>query len=220
MNTLSRKIVMAATGLFLCFFLLIHCLGNMQLFMEPEQARLSFNAYSHFLTGNPLVKMVSYVLYASIIGHAIYALIITSKNKASGGTYKKDNRGRASKWYSRNMGVLGTIVLIFIVLHFANFWYVYKFGQTELDLAGNKDLYLVVATAFQQLWLVVIYVIAMIALCYHLIHGISSGVRTLGLFHPKFVRWVNVIGVAYSVIICVGFAAMPVFMYITNPLNL
>ncbi|APA93968.1 MULTISPECIES: succinate dehydrogenase cytochrome b subunit [Myroides] len=219
MNTLSRKIVMAATGLFLCFFLLIHFLGNTQLFLEPEHARLSFNAYSHFLTGNPLVKMVSYVLYASIIGHAIYALIITSKNKASGGTYKKDNRGRASKWYSRNMGVLGTIVLIFIVLHFQNFWYVYKFGEIGIDANGNKDLYAVVVTAFQELWLVVVYVIAMVALCYHLIHGITSGVRTLGLFHPKFVRWVNIFGVTYSVIICVGFAAMPIFIYITNLKN-
>lgn len=216
MNTLSRKIVMAATGLFLCFFLLIHFLGNTQLFLEPEQAKLSFNAYSHFLTGNPLVKMVSYVLYASILGHALYAGIISAKNKAAGGTYKRDNRGRASKWYSRNMGVLGTIILIFLVLHFQNFWYVYKFGTIGLDVNGNKDLYTVVVMAFQQLWLVIIYVIAMIALCYHLIHGIKSGIRSLGLFHPKFVRWVNVVGIVFSVVICIGFAAMPIFIYLTH----
>ncbi|MEK6451319.1 MULTISPECIES: succinate dehydrogenase cytochrome b subunit [Myroides] len=216
MNTLSRKIVMAATGLFLCFFLLIHCLGNTQLFLEPEEARLSFNAYSHFLTGNPLVKAVSYILYLSIIGHAVYALIITMKNKAAGGSYKKDNRGRASKWYSRSMGVLGSIVLIFLVMHFANFWYVYKFGSITLDANGNKDLYEVVRVAFQQLWLVVLYVIAMIALCYHLIHGITSGIRTLGLFHPKYVRWVNVFGIIYSIVICAGFALMPIYIYLTN----
>jgi succinate dehydrogenase / fumarate reductase cytochrome b subunit len=184
--------------------------------MEPEQARLSFNAYSHFLTGNPLVKLISYVLYTYIIGHAVYALLITEKNKTAGGIYKKDNRGRASKWYSRNMGVLGTVVLIFLVLHFQNFWYVYKFGEIGIDANGNKDLYTVVVTAFQQLWLVIIYVTAMIALCYHLIHGIASGVRTLGLFHPKFVRWIHVFGVVYSVLICGGFAAMPVFIYIAN----
>ncbi|MBB1149477.1 MULTISPECIES: succinate dehydrogenase cytochrome b subunit [unclassified Myroides] len=216
MNTLSRKIVMAGTGLFLCFFLLIHFLGNTQLFLEPEQAQLSFNAYSHFLTGNPLVKAVSYVLYLSILGHAIYALIITSKNQKAGGTYKRDRRGRASKWYSRNMGVLGVIILIFLVLHFQNFWYVYKFGSIGLDANGNKDLYTVVVTAFQELWLVVVYVIAMIALAYHLIHGIHSGVRTLGLFHPKYVRWINAFGVAYAVILCVGFALMPIYIYITH----
>ncbi|WP_158962937.1 succinate dehydrogenase cytochrome b subunit [Myroides fluvii] len=216
MNTLSRKIVMAGTGLFLCFFLLIHFLGNTQLFLEPEHAQQSFNAYSHFLTGNPLVKAVSYVLYLSILGHAIYALIITSKNQKAGGNYKRDNRGRASKWYSRNMGVLGVIILIFLVLHFQNFWYVYKFGEIGVDANGNKDLYTVVVTAFQELWLVVVYVIAMIALAYHLIHGIASGIRTLGLFHPKYVRWITIVGIAYSVILCVGFALMPIYIYITH----
>ncbi|WP_026038811.1 succinate dehydrogenase cytochrome b subunit [Myroides injenensis] len=216
MNTLTRKIVMAATGLFLCFFLLIHFLGNTQLFLEPAQASKNFNAYSSFLTGNFIVKMVSYVLYLSIIGHAIYALIITMKNKKAGGSYAKDNRGRASKWYSRNMGVLGTIVLIFIVIHFQNFWYQYKFGAIGLDQYGHKDLYDVVVQSFQNGWLVILYVVAMAALCYHLIHGISSGVRTLGLFHPKFVKWINVFGIIYSVIICVGFALMPIYIYFTN----
>ncbi|WP_313375930.1 succinate dehydrogenase cytochrome b subunit [Chishuiella sp.] len=216
MNTLTRKILMASTGLFLSFFLLIHFLGNTQLFLDEQTAQHNFNAYSHFLSGNALIKVVSYVLYLSIIAHAVYALIITIQNKKSSGKYKKDNRGRASKWYKRNMGILGTIILLFLVMHFQNFWYVYKFGDIGLDPAGNKDLYTVVVTAFQQLWIVIVYVIAMIALFYHLIHGLSSGIRTLGLFHPKYVRWVAFFGIAYSVIICVGFALMPIYIYITH----
>lgn len=216
MNTLTHKLIMAFTGLFLCFFLLIHFLGNTQLFLSPEEAQQSFNAYSSFLTGNIFVKLVSYVLYLSILGHAIYALIISKKNNGSGGHYAEDKRGRSSKWYSRNMGILGTIILIFIVLHFQNFWYVYKFGTIGMDPWGHKDLYTVVVLAFQQGWLVVVYVIAMIALAYHLIHGISSGIRTLGLFNPKFVRWVNAFGVAYSIIICLGFALMPIYIYFTH----
>ena len=137
-TTLVRKIIMAATGFFLCFFLLIHFLGNTQLFLEPEKAQQSFNTYSSFLTGNIFIKIVSYVLYLSIIIHAIYALIISLKNKSAGGSYAKDARGRSSKWFSRNMGVLGTIILIFIVLHFQNFWYVYKFGSIGLDPWGTK----------------------------------------------------------------------------------
>lgn len=215
MNTLVRKIIMAATGLFLCFFLLIHFLGNTQLFLDPDSAQKNFNAYSSFLTGNMFIKLVSYVLYACIILHAIYALVISLHNKRSGGAYKKDGRDRSSKWYSRNMGLLGLIILIFIVLHFQNFWYVYKFGSIGMDPWGHKDLYTVVVLAFQQGWIVTIYVIAMVALAYHLIHGISSGIRTLGLFHPKFVRWVNVLGILYSVLICLGFALMPVYIYFT-----
>lgn len=162
---------MCLTGLFLGFFLLIHFLGNLQLFLPQEQAHLQFNAYSHFLSGNIVIKIVSLVLYTSIILHAIDGLVITIKNKKSGGTYRSDRRGRASKWYSRNMGILGTLILIFLVIHFQNFWYVYKFGSLPLDDKGNKDLYILVITVFKEWWYVVIYVISMIALCYHLIHG-------------------------------------------------
>jgi succinate dehydrogenase / fumarate reductase cytochrome b subunit len=215
LNTLSRKMLMCLTGLFLGFFLLIHFLGNLQLFLPQEQAHLQFNAYSHFLSGNIVIKIVSLVLYTSIILHAIDSLVITIKNKKSGGTYQSDRRGRASKWYSRNMGILGTLILIFLVIHFQNFWYVYKFGSLPLDDKGNKDLYILVITVFKEWWYVVIYVISMIALCYHLIHGIYSAVRTLGLFHPKYVKWIKIAGIAYSVIISVGFALMPVYVFLT-----
>lgn len=216
MNTLVRKIIMSCTGLFLCFFLLIHFLGNTQLFLAPEEAQQNFNTYSSFLTGNIFVKLVSYALYLSIIAHAVYALVISIKNRKSGGHYAKDERARASKWASRNMGILGTIILLFLVLHFQNFWYVYKFGTIGIDAWGHKDLYTVVVEAFSQGWLVIIYVLAMVALAFHLIHGFSSGIRTLGLFHPKFARWINVIGIAYAVIISVGFALMPVYIYFTT----
>ncbi|MCT3760281.1 succinate dehydrogenase cytochrome b subunit [Elizabethkingia anophelis] len=215
LNTLSRKMLMCLTGLFLGFFLLIHFLGNLQLFLPQEQAHLQFNAYSHFLSGNIVIKIVSLVLYTSIILHAIDGLVITIKNKKSGGTYQSDRRGRASKWYSRNMGILGTLILIFLVIHFQNFWYVYKFGSLPLDDKGNKDLYILVVTVFKEWWYVVIYVISMIVLCYHLIHGIYSAVRTLGLFHPKYVKWIKIAGITYSVIISVGFALMPVYVFLT-----
>ncbi|MDQ1855206.1 succinate dehydrogenase cytochrome b subunit [Chryseobacterium sp. WLY505] len=215
LSTLSRKMLMCLTGLFLGFFLLIHFLGNLQLFLPQEQAHLQFNAYSHFLSGNIIIKIVSYVLYASIILHAVDGLIITLKNKKSGGGYQTDRRGRASTWASRNMGILGTLILIFLVIHFQNFWYIYKFGNPPLDENGNKDLYILVVNVFKEWWYVIIYVVSMIALCYHLIHGIHSAVRTLGLYHPKFVQWFKTIGIAYSIIICVGFALMPVYVFFT-----
>lgn len=207
--------LMCLTGLFLSFFLLIHFLGNLQLFLPKERAHLQFNAYSHFLSGNIIIEIVSYVLYASIILHAVDGLIITLKNKKSGANYQTDRRGRASKWYSRNMGLLGTFILIFLVIHFQNFWYVYKFGTIPLDENGNKDLYLLVVTVFKEWWYVVIYVISMFALGYHLIHGIYSATRTLGLYHPKFIKWFKIAGIAYSVIKSAGFAMMPVYVFFT-----
>ncbi|QBQ40910.1 succinate dehydrogenase cytochrome b subunit [Sphingobacterium psychroaquaticum] len=216
LTTLSRKMIMALTGAFLCLFLTIHFLGNLQLFMAPENARIQFNAYSHFLSNNPLIKLVSYVLYLSIIVHLIDSILITIKNKKAGTTYQQDRRKRASKWYSRNMGILGTIILIFLVIHFKNFWYVYKFGHAPLDSNGQKDLYEIVVTTFQEWWYVVIYVISMIALCYHLIHGIYSAARTFGLYHPKYVRWVKYIGITFSVVVCTGFALMPIYIFFTS----
>lgn len=216
LSTLSRKMLMCLTGLFLSFFLLIHFLGNLQLFLPEEQAHLQFNAYSHFLSGNVFIKIVSYVLYASIVLHALDGLVITVKNKKTGGNYHVEKRQKNSKWYTRNMGILGTLILIFLVIHFQNFWYVYKFGNLPTDENGNKDLYILVVAVFKEWWYVLIYVFSMIALCYHLIHGIYSAVRTLGLFHPKFVKWFKTIGIAYSVIISLGFALMPIYVCFTN----
>ncbi|MDQ1150724.1 MULTISPECIES: succinate dehydrogenase cytochrome b subunit [Sphingobacterium] len=215
LSTLAKKMLMCLTGLFLVFFLLIHFLGNLQLFLPQEQAHLQFNAYSHFLSGNILIKLISYVLYLSIILHALDGLMITLHNKRAGANYVSDRRGRASKWYSRNMGILGTLILIFLVIHFQNFWYVYKFGAPPLDDRGNKDLYMLVVEVFKQWWYVVIYVFSMAALCYHLIHGIHSAIRTLGVFHPKFVKWFKIIGISYSVIISIGFALMPIYIFFT-----
>ncbi|WP_166922300.1 succinate dehydrogenase cytochrome b subunit [Flavobacterium poyangense] len=215
MNTLTRKVIMCLTGLFLCFFLIIHFLGNLQLFLPAEEAQKSFNAYSHFLSGNPLIKMISYGLYACILVHAGDAFYSTLQNKKTAGVFKTDHRGRASKWYSRNMGILGFVILLFLVLHFQNFWYYYKFGALPLDNSGNKDLYTLVVTSFQQWWIVLIYVVSMLALFYHLVQGVHSATRTLGLYHPKYVRWIQKAGLFYAVIICLGFASMPIYIYFT-----
>lgn len=213
-TTLTRKIWMALTGLFLCFFLVIHLLGNLQLLLPAAESQLQFNAYSHLLSGNILIKIISWVLYASILAHVIYAIIITAANtRARKVKYHYDRRGIASKWYSRNMGLLGTVIFIFLVIHFRDFWYVYKFGQLPLDAKGNKDLYTLVTEVYSQGWYVAVYVICMVALCYHLLHGFFSAARTLGVYHPKYVRWIKALGWIYSVGICAGFAFIPVYVH-------
>ncbi|MBV8254574.1 MAG: succinate dehydrogenase cytochrome b subunit [Chitinophaga sp.] len=213
-STLTRKIWMALTGLFLCFFLIIHLLGNLQLLIPGPASKEQFNAYSQLLSGNIIIKIIAYILYASIIAHVVYAIIITVMNTRTRNVkYHYDKRGNLSKWYTRNMGVLGTIIFIFLVIHFRDFWYVYKFGELPLDEHGHKDLYTLVITVYSELWYVVIYVICMIALCYHLIHGFFSAARTLGLYHPKYVRWIRILGWVYSVGICAGFAFIPVYVH-------
>lgn len=216
-TTLQYKLIMSATGLFLCIFLVIHLLGNIQLLLPESRAQQQFNWYSHLLSGNILIKIVSWVLYASLIIHSVYAIIITRRNnKASGRSYYYDKRKVASTWNSRNMGILGTIILIFLVFHFKDFWYVYMFTALPLDIAGNKDLYTIVVKAYEQLWYVLIYEISFIALGFHLLHGFFSAARTLGLYHPKYIRAVKIFGWVYTAIITLGFMAIPLYIHFTK----
>ncbi|RFS23310.1 succinate dehydrogenase [Chitinophaga silvatica] len=213
-RTLSRKNWMAVTGLFLCFYLVIHLLGNLQLLLPDERAHIQFNWYAEVLSGNIIIRVVSWILFASIIGHIIYALIITlTNNHARNIRYQYDRRSAESKWYTRNMGVLGTVILIFLLIHLRDFWYIYKFGDLPVDEKGRKDLYVLVIKVYSDLWYVLLYVVCMIALFYHLLHGFFSAARTLGLYHPRYVRWVKMFGWVYSVVICAGFAFIPLYVH-------
>jgi succinate dehydrogenase / fumarate reductase cytochrome b subunit len=221
-NSLVRKNLMALTGLFLCFFLVIHLAGNLQLLLPVERAHTQYNHYSELLSHNYLIKAISYLLYASIIGHAIYALILTLRARAARGPvgYAYDRRGAASAWYTRYMGVLGALILVFLVFHMANFWYPYKFGEMPMDPAGRKDLYLIVVTAYQEWWYVAIYVVSLLVLGYHLLHGFRSAFQTLGVYHYRYGRWVLWAGYAYTFLITFGFLLIPLWVFFTKPTSL
>lgn len=127
-STIGKKLIMSLTGLFLCLFLIIHLIGNLQLF--KDDGGQAFNEYAYTMTHFAPIKIVSYLLYLSIIVHAIYALIVTIRNKKARPVgYAKYDGAANSKWNSRNMGLLGTIILIFIVVHMNGFWYTYHFRE-------------------------------------------------------------------------------------------
>lgn len=133
-----KKYWMAFTGLFLCLFLLGHLAGNLQLFMSGYDGQLQFNEYAVFMTTNPAVKLLSYVTYISILFHAIDGLVITIANrKARPQNYAYSKPGANSIWSSRNMGILGTVIFVYIVVHMQNFWYKYKFGKMEFMMAED-----------------------------------------------------------------------------------
>ncbi|MFL9845033.1 succinate dehydrogenase cytochrome b subunit [Flavobacterium rhizosphaerae] len=126
-SSIAKKYWMALTGLFLCLFLVGHLLGNLQLIFADA---LQFNVYALFMTSNPAVKILSYVTYFSILFHAIDGIILTIQNrKARPVNYVMNNPGQNTIWASRNMGILGTIILVFIVTHMVNFWAVMHFKK-------------------------------------------------------------------------------------------
>lgn len=252
-STLGKKLIMSLTGLFLALFLVFHLIGNLQLF--KHDAGKAFNEYSYFMTHFPPIKIISYLLYASIILHAVYALLITVFNKkARPVAYAQYNGSANSSWSSRNMGILGTVLLVFIVIHMKSFWAEYHWGGlpytqyetsiqnpeavrvTELPVSAvepmhssyidaqsgtqvlvAKDLYKIVVSAFSELWYVALYVFAMIAMGFHLYHGFQSGFQTLGFDHNRYFPAIKFLSLwVFGIIIPAIFAAMPIYIFLTN----
>ncbi|MEC4112721.1 succinate dehydrogenase cytochrome b subunit [Myroides pelagicus] len=130
-SSLAKKYWMALTGLFLCLFLVGHLAGNLQLIFGDASA---FNEYALFMTTNPAVKVLSYVTYISILFHAIDGILLTIQNKKARPVgYAKNNAAANSSFSSRNMAVLGTLLLVFIVTHMANFWAKMHFSEMPLQ---------------------------------------------------------------------------------------
>ena len=218
-SSLGRKLVMSLTGLFLILFLVGHLVGNTLLF--ADDGGQSFNEYARFMTSNPVIQVLSITTYVSIILHVIYSIIITRKNRqARPVSYAVSNSGENSLWTSRNMGILGTIVLIFLIIHLKSFWYEMKFGEMPMiSYDGTdelKDLYSIVAAAFSQWWYVAIYVLAMGGLAFHLSHGFKSAFQTLGLTHKKYTPLIEGVGFWFAIIVPTLFALMPIVMFIQS----
>ena len=217
MNLFLRKLLVAGTGLFLCLFLVVHLSANCILVLPEETASELYNAYSTFLRENPLIKVVAYVLYLSIIVHVIYALLVTIRNrKAKPQQYKINHTSENSTWTSQNMGLIGVFVLLFIVVHLANFWARIKLGMGEgvgVDSFGNKDVYEVTSSLFHNIYYVIFYSILMIPLGLHLNHGLKSAFKTLGFYHKKGLTVIAKISLVYALIVSVLFAIIPFIVY-------
>ncbi|MEM8896051.1 MAG: succinate dehydrogenase, partial [Bacteroidota bacterium] len=144
MNLFFRKSIIAGTGLFLCIFLIVHLSANCILLLPEDISRSVYNGYSTTLRESPLIKIVAYLLYASILIHTIYAAIVTYQNKSAKPTrYAVNQSDENSTWTSQNMGLLGITVLLFIVVHLANFWARIKLGMGEavaVDSEGYLDV--------------------------------------------------------------------------------
>lgn len=215
-STLGKKLLMALTGLFLIIFLAVHLIGNLQLL--KDDGGMAFNIYAKFMTTNPLIKASSYILYSTFIVHIIWSVLLTLKNRSSkNGNYVVVNAAPSVTWSSRNMGILGTIILVFLIIHLKNFWYEMHWGaigMANYDGQEYKDLYTVVAVAFSQLWYVVLYVVGMLGVAFHLYHGFQSAFQTLGINNKKYTPLIKVVGVAYSILVPLAFAAIPIIMFL------
>lgn len=219
-SSIGKKLVMGITGLFLISFLLVHCFLNSFIFINDNG--LLFNEGAHFMATNWIIRAMEVVLMAGLLLHIVQGARLTFQNQAARPEkYAYTNGNANSKWYSRSMGLLGTLLLIFLIVHFANFWVVSRFtgienfkGIAPKDANGHENLYAVMQETFKNLGLVILYVLSMISLAYHLLHGFASAFQTLGWNHRKYTPVIKAIGVWFSILIPLIFAAMPVWIYL------
>lgn len=219
-SSIGRKVTMALTGLFLIVFLLVHLVGNLQLLKDDGGE--AFNTYGYFMTHNPLIKSVSYGLYFFIVFHTVQGLLLWRANRqAKGGSYAVRNNNPALTWAGQSMALLGTLILFFIVLHMGDFWLKMKMGVLEnRTYEGYKepiaDLYGRCATAFHDPIYVGFYVLSMVVLYFHLSHGFQSAFQSLGWNHKKYTPLIKAVGTAYSILVPIGFAIIPIVFYFSK----
>ena len=162
-SSLGKKLVMGLTGLFLISFLVVHATLNSFIFFND--GGLIFNEGAKFMAENPVIRAMEYVLFLGLVLHCLQALFLTlQNNKARPVKYAVNNGNANSKWYSRSMGLLGTLLLIFLIIHLAHFWVKSRFtGLPGTDANGNENLYLVMLEVFSNPIWVVLYVLAQIS---------------------------------------------------------
>ena len=209
--SIGKKLIMGLTGMFLILFLIVHCGINSLIFLNDGGE--TFNRAAEFMSHNWLIRILEVGLFLGFILHIIQSLILTLENKKARKIgYAVSNANANSKWYSRSMGLLGTLILIFLILHLKHFWVVSRF--TDHISSGEETLYDEMKEVFANPIVVVIYVLAQISLAYHLMHGFQSAFQTLGLNHKKYTPIIKKIGTIYAIIIPLLFALMPIVMYL------
>lgn len=212
-SSIGKKVIMGLTGLFLISFLVVHCFLNSFIFFNDGGEM--FNEGAHFMATNWLIRAMEFVLMGGLLLHIFQALILTIENKKARPIgYAKYNGAANSSWYSRSMGLLGTLLLIFLIIHLAHFWVKSRFTGLPVDEhTGHDNLYIVMVETFRNLWVVIVYCIAMVSLAYHLMHGFQSAFQTLGLNHKKYTPLIKAVGTGFSIIVPLIFSAMPIALH-------
>ena len=216
-SSIGKKIIMGITGLFLITFLVVHCFVNALIFVN-DGGEL-FDLGCEFMGTNWIIRAVEIVLFAGIIAHMVQALVLTMENRKARPVAYGASAGNAnSKWYSRSMGLLGTLLLMFLIIHLAHFWVQSRFtdnlAHTREHIEGDQiTMFDRMKFIFSELWVVILYCLAMVSLAYHLLHGFQSAFQSLGLNHSKYTPCIKFCGAAFSIIVPLIFAAMPIALH-------
>ena len=204
-SSVGKKIIMSLTGIFLCTFLVEHLAGN--LLLLKNDGGEAFDAYAHFMGGNPIVRTLEIGLMALILLHIVNGTRIwLSNRRARGKNYTSYKLDENTTFQSRMMAVSAALVLLFLVVHLRKFWVPARF-------LNEQSISSLVYSTFQQPFYVVFYLGALLVLSYHLRHGFQSAFQTLGWKTKKYSGLIEFIAVLFWLVIPIGFAVIPLYIY-------
>ena len=208
---------MALTGLFLISFLVVHASVNAMIFYND--GGVTFNMVAHFFGSNILIRTMEIVLFIGLIAHIVDGLMLWYQNRAARPIKYAVEKGSANRrWYSEWMGLLGTLILLFLIVHLWHFWVKSRHivGSLEpygVDAEGQENLFALMVQTFEHPVVVLIYVLGCFSLFWHLLHGFKSAFQSLGINHKRYTPVIAIAGAVFSVVVPTLFAAMPVSMY-------
>ena len=213
-SSIGKKLMMSLAGLFLVVFLLVHLGINLLLIIYDDP--MVYNKAAHFMTTNILIKIFEIVLIGGILLHVIYALILQIQNWiARPKRYNKTNYSNTS-FFSKFMIHTAIITLVFLAIHFVDFYFKAKFGHAEtlvVDGVLYHDFATEIVDKFKMLPFVVFYIAAFIFLGFHLVHGFQSAFKTYGLDNRRFTPLIQALAIVYSVIVVGGYTMIPLMIY-------
>jgi succinate dehydrogenase / fumarate reductase cytochrome b subunit len=225
-SSIGKKLVMGFTGIFLITFLIVHaginaCIfADLPIFNQNDDGEM-FNKAAHFMASTVLIRIMEVGLFAGIILHIVQGYLLELQNRKSRSVSYNQNLGnKGSKWYSRSMGLLGTLILLFLILHLVHFWVPARFTHEGLEQdvvykgESMHNMFALMKVTFKDLWVVVFYLLGCFSLFWHLMHGFLSAFRTLGVGNKKYIALLQTIGIGYSVLISLLFAVMPVAVHL------
>lgn len=218
--SIGRKVIVSLSGAFLMLFMVVHLGLNLTLILDDTG--VLFNKSAHFMATNPLIKVVEPVLAIGFAVHIIFTFLLTLKNLRTRPVgYAKSDHSKSSSWASRNMFILGSLILVFLVMHLLQFFVKMKFTgdplYTEIIIDGEqmRNAYLLVSNVFKtSLFYCIVYMVAAILLGLHLSHGFWSAFQSLGWNNKVWMNRIKIVALIYATVIGAGFLIIPVYFMI------
>ena len=220
-TSIGQKLVMGFTGLFLISFLVVHVYINAMIFVSRD----AFNAAADFMGSTLIIRIMEIGLFAGILIHVIQGYYLSQKNLSKRTVrYAVKPGNKTSAWYSRSMGLLGTLILLFLIVHIVHFWVpsrvTHDLSPTHIRGKDMHDLFQRMYDVFQSPWVVLLYLAGVFSLAWHLVHGFYSAFQTMGLTTHKYKKFIRNTGIAFTIIICLLFASMPVAFYLDPSMDI